>query len=107
MDGKRCSSKNENNETCWYECEKSIKYHIFKDFIWTPNICDCECNKKWKTNEYWNACTCIKRVSDNLVVTCEYDMLNTSTNSFNKKTTSKVDYYFFLTILVDIFYFCS
>lgn len=81
MDGKRFSSKNENNENCWYECEKSIKYHIFKDFIWNLNICD----KKWKTNEYWNACTCIKRVSEDLVVTCDDDTLNRSTNSFNKK----------------------
>ena len=40
----------------------------------------------------------MKSVSDNLVVTCDYNAANTSTNLFNKKATNKIDYYFLHTI---------
>ena len=41
--------------------------------------------KKHKIDEYLNDCICMKSVFDKLVVICKGDMVNTSTNSFDKE----------------------
>ena len=43
--------------------------------------------KNYKIDEYLNNCTCMKSIFD-LVITCEDEAVNTSTNSFNKKAIS-------------------
>lgn len=58
-------------------------------------MCLCNCNKKCKIGQHLNNCDCIKSVFDNLVITCEIKIVNTSTNSLDKKVTYKINCYFF------------
>ena len=52
-------------------------------------MCDCECNKTCKVDEYLN-CSCKKRLVDKLVLACEDEILNTTENLLNeKKVTSE------------------
>ena len=79
--------------------KKLIKHHMCTgDYFWNSNIWVYELNKIWLINEYSCNRTCVKSVSENLMITCEYDMVNTSTNSFNNKVTAKLNYYFLGTI---------
>ena len=60
------------------------------------------CDNKCKINENSNHCICMKSLSDGLVITCKDEMLNTSTKSFDKKDTHKMDCYFLHNILLAV-----
>ena len=53
-------------------------------------------------DEYWNNCTCIKSLFDILVITCEDEMVNTSTNSM-KWTVIFLTLYSFIGSYIFIF----
>ena len=54
--------------------------------------------KKCKTDEYLHNYTFIKSTSNYLVITCEDDTVNTSSNSSEGKVTYKKNYYFLNTV---------
>ena len=54
-----------------------------KNYIWIPNLCPCERNKKCKFDEnLWN-CTCIKNDFVKLVITIDKTVSLTKTVSVN------------------------
>lgn len=71
--------------------------------IWNPNTCVCDCDKHFKIDEYLNICTCVKSITDGLVITCD-EVVNTSgtilVNSNDKKETYKMNYYILHTFLL-------
>ena len=81
FNGRMCNSKQKwNNDKCWCECKKPIKYILSKkDYVWNPNICACQCNKNCEIGQYLENCFCIKSLVDNLVIilwNCEYEIWN-------------------------------
>ena len=58
--------------------------------MWNPSICDCECNKACKIDEYLHLknCSCEKRVISRLVFKCEDEILNTTDTSLNDKKSN-------------------
>ena len=48
--------------------------------MWNPSLCDCECNKACKIDNYQDAksCSCEKRLITKLVSACEDEVLNTT-----------------------------
>ena len=78
--------------------KKLIKHNIYTgDYVWNSKIWVYKLNKIWLINEYSFKCTCMKNVSV-LMITCEYEMVNTSTNSFDNKVTYELNYFFLYTI---------
>ena len=65
----------------------SVKNYI----IWvlvkmiSPSMCNCECNKTYKIDEYLDIknCFCEKRVIGKLVLECEDEILTTTKNLLN------------------------
>ena len=79
FDGEKCNSKQKlNSDKGRYVFKKLIKHQRCKqDYVLTPSICACECNKKCGVDEYLKSCTCIKSLIYNLVITCD-EIVNTS-----------------------------
>ena len=66
-------------------------------------------NKKCKIDKCLNNSACLEGVFDNLVITCEEEMVNSAPNSFNEKVTNKMNWYFYCHCFVSsyfiLFYF--
>ena len=48
------------------------------DYMWNPSMCDCECNKPCKIDEYLfdiKNCSCKKRLFGKLVLVHEHEIL--------------------------------
>ena len=63
----------------WGSCEKGD--------IWNSSMCDCECNKACKIDEYLDIknCSCKKSLISKLVFECEDEILNTTRTLLNDK----------------------
>ena len=60
--------------------------------MWNSSICDFECNKACKIDNYLGIknCSCEKRLISKLVLECEDEILNATENSIDdKKVTCK------------------
>ena len=69
-----------------YQCECKELHDwssCINDYIWNPNTCDCECNQVCKIGEYLYAenRSCKKHFFDNLVLTCQDEISNTTETS--------------------------
>ena len=56
----------------WGSCEKGD--------MWNSSMCDCECNKACKIDEYLDIkiCSCKKSLISKLVFECEDEIVNTT-----------------------------
>ena len=80
---------NQNESRC--ECKESDDWESCKhDFMWNPNMCDWECNKACKTDEYLDTKnrSCEKILIGKLVLECEDEMLDATENLVNDKTVA-------------------
>ena len=59
--------------------------------MWNPRTYYCDCNRKWKIDEYLDikSCTCRKRLFGKLALACEDEILNTIETSLDDKKTFK------------------
>ena len=80
-----CNSKQKwNNDISCCECKTLINWtSCKKGYIWNPNKSDCECDKTFKIDVYFNKinCACKKHIFDELVLTCKDEILNTIGNT--------------------------
>ena len=63
-----------NNSKCRCERKELIVKDIYDDgFIWSPSICECDCDKSFDFREYldYANCKCRKESFDKLVLQCE------------------------------------
>ena len=77
-----------NYDECWSECKKlNVWGSCINDYIQNPSACDCECHTGCKFGEYLDIenCSCEKCLFDKLVLTCEYEILNTTETPLNNK----------------------
>ena len=76
-----------------YECQELDDWSCCNDvYIWNPSMCDCDCNKACKIDEYLDIkkCLCKKCLFGKLLLACEGEMINTTKTSFdNKKVACK------------------
>ena len=82
-----------------YEREKLDDWSYCKhDCMWNPSMCDCDCNKACKIDEYLDIKICLfkKHLFGKLVLACEDEMLNiTETLLHDQKVTCKKKKKFF------------
>ena len=67
-------SKNGKYDECWCECKEFDDWASCKsNCMWDASMCDCECNKACKINEYLDTknCSCKKLLFGELVFACE------------------------------------
>ena len=65
-------------------------YSCKNDQIWNPSMCDCECCKTCKTDEYLDIknCSCKKRLFGKLELVCDDEILNTTETSLDDKKSN-------------------
>ena len=84
-----CSSKQKwNQDECRCECKDLADWGCCKiDYIWIPSMCDCECNKACKVNQYLDIkqCSCKKLLTEKLMLEREDEISNTIETSLNNK----------------------
>ena len=84
-----------NNEQCQCECKKTSKNICMREIMYRILAYVLVGDKKLEMDQYLNYCICRKQVVENLIITCEVEMLN-ATN----KTCSTKNLYFLLCLLL-------
>ena len=73
-----------NRYECWCKCKELDDSSSYKvDCMCNPSMCDWECNKTCKTDEYLDIknCSWEKRLFGKLLSVCEDEILNTTETS--------------------------
>ena len=84
-----------NYEQCQCECKKTSKNIYMREIMYRILAYVLAGDKKLEMDQYLNYCICTKQVVENLIITCEDQMLN-ATN----KTCSTKSLYFLLCLLL-------
>ena len=59
--------------------------------MWNPSTCDCNCDKSWKIEKYFDIkdCSCKRRLFGKLVLACKDEVLNTTGISLDHKIVTR------------------
>ena len=82
-----CNSlQKSNHAACWCKCKELNDWSsCINYYIWNPSMCDCECNKACKIDEYLDIKNCSrkKQLLYKLALMREDEILNTTATSLN------------------------